>query len=108
MKKWRRRSLLRRTRAHGKRSRAPEGRKGRKTGGEVRSGKNTVINMGRREGRRRVGVPKREKGRRMIQARGNRSVRIPFPCRMPFPLTTGDPVFGTANIASSPSSSIDT
>jgi len=36
-----RRSLLRRTRAHGKRARAPEGRKGRKTGGEVRSGKNS-------------------------------------------------------------------
>ena len=35
-----RRSLLRWTRAHGKRARAPEGRKGRKTGGEVRSGKN--------------------------------------------------------------------
>jgi len=33
---------LRRTRAHGKRARAPEGRKGRKTGGEVRSGKNAA------------------------------------------------------------------
>ena len=45
----RRRSLLRRTRAHGKRTRAPEGRKGRKTGGEVRSGKNAVIKVGRRK-----------------------------------------------------------
>ena len=52
----------------------PEGRKGRKTGGEVRSGKNAVIKVGRREGRRRVGVPKREKGRRMSKARGNMSV----------------------------------
>ena len=66
---------MRRTRAHGKRARAPEGRKGRKTGGEVRSGKNAVIKVGRREGRRRVGVPKREKGRRMSKARGNRSVQ---------------------------------
>ena len=66
---------MRRTRAHGKRARAPEGRKGRKTGGEVRSGKNAVIKVGRREGRKRVGVPKREKGRRMSKARGNRSVQ---------------------------------
>jgi len=45
---------LRRTRARGKRARAPEGRRGRKTGGEVRSGKNAIIKAGRREGRRRV------------------------------------------------------
>jgi len=31
-----------------------EGRKGRKTGGEVRSGENAVIDAGIREGRRRV------------------------------------------------------
>ena len=43
----RRRSLWRRTRAHGKRARALEGRKGRKTGGEVRSGKNAVIKVTR-------------------------------------------------------------
>jgi len=75
MNNGRRRSLLRRTRAHEKRARAPEGRKGRKTGGEVRSGKNAVINAGKREGRRRVRAPKREKERRMSKARGNRSVQ---------------------------------
>jgi len=69
-----RRSLYRRTRARGKRVQAPEGRMGRKTGGEVRSGKNVIIKAGRREGRRRVRAPKRGKGRRMNQARGNRSV----------------------------------
>ena len=56
----------------GKRARAPEGRKGRKTGGEVRSKKNAVINAGRREGRRRVRAPKREKGRRMSKHTLNR------------------------------------
>jgi len=55
--------------------RLTRGRKGRKTGGEVRSGKNAVIKVGRREGRRRVRAPKREKGRRMSKARGNRSVQ---------------------------------
>jgi len=52
----------------------PEGRKGRKTGGEVRSGKNAIIKAARGEGRRRVRAPNREKGRRMSKARGNRSV----------------------------------
>jgi len=51
------------------------GERGRKTGGEVRSGKNAVIKVGRREGRRRVRVLKRQKGRRMSKARGNRSVQ---------------------------------
>ena len=41
----------------------------------MRSGKNAVIKVGRRERRRWVGVPKREKGRRMSKARGNRSVQ---------------------------------
>jgi len=66
---------LRQIRAHGKRARAPEGRRGRKTGGEVRSGKNAIVKAGRREGRRRVRAPKRGKGRRMNKARGNRSVQ---------------------------------
>jgi len=66
---------LRRTRARGKRARAPEERRGRKTGGEVRSGKNAIIKAGRREGRRRIRAPKRGKGRRMSKVRRNRSVQ---------------------------------
>ena len=66
---------MRRTRACGKRARAPEGRRRRKTGAEVRSGKNAIIKAGRREGRRRVRAPKRGKGRRMSKVRGNRSVQ---------------------------------
>jgi len=66
---------LRRTRAHGKRARAPEGIRGRKTGGEVRSGKNAIIKAGRREGKRRVRAPERGKGRRMRKAKGNRSMQ---------------------------------
>ena len=42
-----RRSLLRRTRAHGERARAPEGRRGSKTGGEVRIWKDAIIKAGR-------------------------------------------------------------
>ena len=57
------------------RARAPEGRRGKKTGGEVKSRKNVIIKVGRREGRRRVRVHKREKGRRMSKARGNRNVQ---------------------------------
>jgi len=78
-----RRILLRRTQARGERARAPEGRRGRKTVGEVRSGKNAIIKAGRREGRRRVRAPKRGKGRRMGKARGNRSVQdaIAIDCR---------------------------
>jgi len=50
--------------------------------GEVRSGKNAVIQAGRREGKRRVRAPKRGKGRRMRKARGNKSVQdaITFDC----------------------------
>ena len=100
--KGRRRSLLRRTRARGERARAPEGRKGRKTSGEVRSGKNAIIKAGRREGRRRVRAPKRGKGRRIRKARGNRSVQdaIALDCWWSRFLNT--------NIASSLSSSIGT
>ena len=53
----------------------------------MRSGKNAIINAGRREGRRRVRAPKRGKGRRMRKARGNRSVQDPLP------VTACDPVF---------------
>jgi len=64
-----------------------QGRRGRKTGGEVRSGKNAIVKAGRREERMRVRAPEREKeeegGRR-----GEKGVR-----RMPSPLTAGDPVF---------------
>jgi len=56
-------------------------------GGEVRSGKNAIIKAGRREGRRRVRAPKREKGRRMSKTRGNRSVQDVIA------LTAGDSVF---------------
>jgi len=66
---------LRRTRARGIRDRAPDGRRERKTGGEVRSGKNEIIKAGRREGRRRVQAPERGKGKRMIKARGNRGLQ---------------------------------
>jgi len=68
-------SLLRRTRVRGERARAPEGRRGRKTGGEVRSGKNAIIKVGRREGRMWARAPKRAKGRRRGKVRGNRSVQ---------------------------------
>jgi len=48
---------------------------GRKTGGEVKSGKNAIIKAGRREERRRVRAPKRERGTRKGKARGKRSVK---------------------------------
>jgi len=53
----------------------PEGRRGRKTGGEVRSEKNAIIKAGRREGRRRVRAPKRGNEKRISKARGSRSVQ---------------------------------
>jgi len=68
-----RRSLLRQTRARGERVRAPEGRRGRKTGGQVRSGKNAIVKAGRREGQMRVRAPERENGRRRGKTRGSRS-----------------------------------
>jgi len=70
-----------------RRTRAPEGRRGRKTCGEVRSEKNAIIKAGRREGRMWVRAPergKKEEGVRQEEIEG---------CRMPSPLTASDPVF---------------
>jgi len=67
------RSLLRRTRARRERARAPAGRRGRKTGGEVRSGGNAIIEAGRREGRMRIRAPEKGTVRRRGKTRGNRS-----------------------------------
>jgi len=55
-----------------------------KKGREVRSGENTIIEVGRGEGRMRVRAPERGKVRR----RGKTGVG-----RMPFSLTAGEPVF---------------
>jgi len=54
----------------------------KKTGGEVRSGKNAIIITTRLEGRRRVRAPKRKKGRRRCEMRGGRSVKdaMAFDC----------------------------
>jgi len=51
--------------------------------GEVRSGKNAIIKVARREERRRVRAPDRQRGRRMGQARGKRCVKdaIAVDCR---------------------------
>jgi len=62
---------LRRTRARGDRARAP-GRRGRKTGLEVRSGKNAIVKAVRREGRMRIRAPGRGKGRTRGKTRKNR------------------------------------
>jgi len=69
------RSLWRRTRVRGGRAHASEGRRGRKTGGEVRSGKNVIIKVARREERRRVRAPANQRGRRRGKARTKRSVK---------------------------------
>jgi len=53
----------------------PVARIRRKTGGEVRSGKNADTKAAREEGRRRVRAPTRERGRRRGDARGRRSVK---------------------------------
>jgi len=58
-----------------RRTRAPEGRRGRKTCGEVRSEKNAIIKAGRREGRMWVRAPERGKERRRGKARGDRRVQ---------------------------------
>jgi len=70
-----RRSLLRRTRARGERARASEERRGRSSGGEVRSGENAIVKARRCEGPLRVRAPERGNRRRRDKTRGNRSVQ---------------------------------
>jgi len=66
---------VRRSRTLGGIAQAPEERRRRKTGGKVRSGKNAIIKVSRREERRQVRAPNRETGRRRGKARGERSVK---------------------------------